>query len=246
MFFKIVQKWQFLQDIVINILTGVHPAILHNVGKIEIIKKSFHQITTEQIEGSYFEFGVFEGSSLLAAAKIHHNMGTSKWKKFYLKAFDRKFFGFDSFDDGFRYFDKKDIHPFFREGDFVSSYDKCQKRLKCFSKIKLIRGYFEETVKDKNPHDVVGNEKCAVLFVDCDLSEPAFIALDFMAPLLQKGSIIIIDDYFAYLGDIHKGCYAAFTRFLDKHKRIKVREFMRYGYNGASFIVYDVCNGSLT
>ena len=65
----------------------------------------------EKIQGAYFEFGVYNGTSLFAAMKCHLNLKSNKKTKFY---------GFDSFDDGFKYFVEEDKHNFFKEGDFVS------------------------------------------------------------------------------------------------------------------------------
>ena len=53
----------------------------------------------------------------------------------------------------------------------------------------------------KKTKDICNNDKCAVIFIDCDLMNPAYIALNFIKPILQQGSIIIIDDYFSYRGD---------------------------------------------
>jgi hypothetical protein len=240
MLYNIIRNSHFLQNSVINFISGIHPSILHNIGKIEIIKKALFHATTEQLEGSYFEFGVFEGASLLSAVKSYNKMSKVKIVDSNLKKIDRNFYGFDSFDEGFKYIDERDRHPFFKEGDFVSSYIKCKKRLSKHKNVKLIKGYFDDSVKDKNVKKLVTNEKCSVIFIDCDLMVPAITALNFIKPALQKGSIIILDDYFAYKGNPMLGTSGALKKFLLKNKSIKVREFFRYGYNGASFVVYAV------
>lgn len=213
---------------------------MHNIGKVEIIKKAFHQVTTEQVEGGYFEFGVFEGSSLYAAVHAHKEISSKKSEKFYTKKFARHFYGFDSFDQGFKYLDENDKHPFFKEGDFTSSYGKCKKRFKNHPHVKLIPGYFEESVGGKSAAEMFPEGKCAILFIDCDLTNPAYVVLDFMKSSLQKGTIIILDDYYAYNADPEKGTAGALARFLRENPSILVREFFEYGYNGKSFVVYSV------
>ena len=94
----------------------------------------------EKIDGSYFEFGTYQGTSLLSV-KIHEKISSK---------INRDFYGFDDFDKGFKYFDDKDKHPFFKEGDFVSSYEKARKRFRKYKNVNLINGYFKDTIAEKN------------------------------------------------------------------------------------------------
>ncbi len=228
MIFEIAKNSMFLQNLVVKFRSGIHPSIQHNLEKIEILKKAFFHCELEDLSGSYFEFGVFEGTSLYAATQIHRSLKSK---------FDRRFYGFDSFDDGFKYFDEKDRHPFFKAGDFKSSYAKVQNRFKNIKDVHLIKGYFEESVQDKNPESICGQDKCAVIFIDCDLMNPALVALRFIKPLLQQGSMIILDDYWAYKGSEELGTCGALNRFLSENSTIKVRSFNTYGYGGHSFVV---------
>lgn len=228
MLFNIAKNSSFIQNFVVNIMTNIHPSIMHNLGKIEIIKKAMWNCELEQVEGSYFEFGVYEGTSLYASVKAHRNIKS---------VMKRNFYGFDSFDEGFKYFDKRDEHPFFKEGDFISSFTKVKKRFANLPHVKLIKGYFEETIADGKGDHIYGKDKCAIAFIDCDLMGPSVVALTYVAPLLQEGSIIIIDDYYAYKGKEDLGPYGAFKSFLNTHSTIKVREFADYGYGGKAFIV---------
>ena len=228
MFLGLVRKSLFLQNVVVNIISSIHPIIMHNLSKIEMIKKALWHCETEKIEGSYFEFGIFEGTSLFAAVKSHQKLKSK---------INRNFYGFDSFEEGFKYFNEKDKHPFFREGDFVSSYEKTKKRFKKYSNVKIIKGYFEESIANKNILEVCGYDKCAVIFIDCDLMNPALISLDFVKPIIQEGTIIILDDYWAYKGSLELGTCGALATFLKNNPNINVRKFNTYGYGGVSFIV---------
>ena len=231
MLYKIAKNSSFIQNLVVNIATAIHPSIMHNLGKIEMIKKAMWNCELEEVSGGYFEFGVYEGTSLYTALKAHKNIKSK---------ISRNFYGFDSFDEGFKYFDKRDVHPFFKEGDFVSSYEKVKKRFANFKHVKLIKGYFEETVANGKGSDIHGNDKCAIIFIDCDLMNPAMVALDYIKPLLQEGTIVIIDDYYAYKGKEDLGTYGAFHKFLHNNPHIKAREFADYGYGGKSFIIMNV------
>lgn len=231
MLFEIAKNSFFLQQTIIRLLKAVHPSIEHNLGKIEMLKKAFFHCHLEKIRGNYLEFGIYEGTSLYAALQL--SLGLDRKEP-------RKFFGFDSFDEGFKYFDQKDRHPFFKEGDFVSSYEKTRRRFRAFSQVQLVKGYFEKTLNDKKVLAQFQGEKTAVLFIDCDLMNPAFLALEKTRVTLQPGTVLILDDFWAYRGNPELGTAGALKRFLKKFPRIQVRPYFHYGMGGTSFIVTRV------
>ena len=76
--------------------------------------------------------------------------------------------------------------------------------------------------------------------IDCDLKEPAMLALNFAKKILQKGTIILFDDYIFYKGDEKKGEYAAFEEFKTNNPNIKFRKAFEYGYGSKAFIVSEI------
>ena len=76
--------------------------------------------------------------------------------------------------------------------------------------------------------------------VDCDLKEATELALNFLKNVLQKGTIIMFDDYIFYKGDVNKGEYGAFKKFQEENSNFKFREAFEYGYGSRAFIVTDV------
>lgn len=231
MLFEIAKNASFAQKLVVWLQTTLHPAIMHNLGKIEMLKKALWNCELEAIEGGYFEFGIYEGTALYAALTAHKKIGSK---------IPRKFYGFDSFDDGFKYFDERDKHPFFKEGDFVSSFELVKKRFRKHNNVVLTKGYFENTIANGKGRGIYANDKCAIAFIDCDLMHPTSVALEYVYPILQAGSIIILDDYFAYKGAEDLGTCGAFNKFLTDHPTLRVRRFADYGYGGTSFIVTQV------
>lgn len=231
MMFNLAKRSHLLQEIVIKIISAIHPSIEHNLAKVAMLKKAWWHCDLEKIDGGYFEFGIYEGTSLYAALQSYLKLRSPM---------KRNFYGFDSFDDGFKYFDSKDYHPFFKAGDFKSSYARAVKRFKKYPQVHLVKGYFEETIAGRDIRAMYPDERCAVVFVDCDLMNPALIALEFVAPVLQEGSVIILDDYWAYRGNPERGVCGAFRAFLDKYPNIGVRPYTTYGYGGQSFVVYTL------
>lgn len=225
---KFAQRSQTLQHLAIRIVSSIHPSIEHNLQKIWMLKRAMFHCELEQIPGGYFEFGVYEGTSLYAAVTIHQKLRSK---------IPRNFYGFDVFDLGIKYFDERDRHPFFLEGSFRSSYHRVCQRFQRFPNVHLIPGYFEETLAGKSPQALGIKDECAIAFLDCDLMNSARIALNFIKPLLQAGTVIVLDDYWAYRGNLKLGVYGAFHQFLEENPKFIVREFCRYGYGGTSFIV---------
>ena len=73
--------------------------------------------------------------------------------------------------------------------------------------------------------------------IDCDLHTPAKIALDFIKDSLQEGSILLLDDYFAYKGNKKKGVSGAFELFKSANKNFEFRRMFDYGLGGVAFII---------
>ena len=141
----------FLIDFIIKIVARIHPVISHNIQKINFFKDSFFMLNLEQVEGDYVEFGVFDGTSLISAYETNKVSRKKDGLTMNTDGPERKFYGFDSFEEGFKIFDKSDEHPSWIDGNLTSSYEKTKKRIKKNLKnsdFKLIKGFVENTCKD--------------------------------------------------------------------------------------------------
>src|SRR5690606_38628265 len=127
----------------------------------------------ENLNGDYLEFGVFTGSSFVFSARIHKKLA-------YLGKVKTKFFGFDSFS-GFGDVKEHDRHPFYIDSIFTLNARRVIGNIKRKTKglqTEIVQGLFSDTLKDKKAIDL-GIEKIRILFIDCDLKEPAAQALAF-------------------------------------------------------------------
>jgi hypothetical protein len=61
--FGFLSKLEFLQDWVSILISGINPAIVHNLEKYHTLRKVHYLSAIENVEGDYLEFGVFMGSS---------------------------------------------------------------------------------------------------------------------------------------------------------------------------------------
>ena len=81
-------------------------------------------------------------------------------------------------------------------------------------------------------------DKARVVMIDCDLKESAHLALEFIQPSIQEGTIILFDDYHYFKGREDKGEYGAFNDFKEKYPQILFRRIFDYGYSSRAFIAY--------
>jgi hypothetical protein len=234
--FGFISKLNFLQDLVSLILAKINPAIIHNIEKYLIIKKVHYLSAIENIDGDYLEFGVFTGSSFCHSMRCCKAM--SKLNPIVLKT---KFYGFDSFS-GFGKLNEEDKHPFYTDVNFGTSYNKVYKRVEKTRgnlQFKLIKGFFNETLKNKPSFYGITNAR--IIFIDSDTYSSSKEALNFCAHLIQNGTYLILDDYFSYKGNLDKGVARAFKEFLNETGS-SVREVFTYGMGGRVFVVSGIKN----
>ncbi len=141
------------------------------------------------ISGDICEFGVAQGAT---SALMANEVRTT----------DKNIWLFDSFE-GLPRPTEKDVlkDDIFNLGSMEAyagtmsfKADMVKRRLRDidfpFSKVRIVPGFIEETIKHPNLP-----EKVAFAYVDFDFYEPILIALQFLDNTLQQGGFIIVDDY---------------------------------------------------
>lgn len=230
--FKVLSRLFFLQNILSYLVCKLlSPVLVHNLSKYFALKKAFYLVNLEELEGDYIEFGVFTGSSFVAAMNSTY-LG-------FTRQIERKFVGFDSFE-GFGELDAEDMHPFYKNLNFQTDYNSVFKRVKKIAKKRkvdfmLVKGFFDDTCVGKKPIDYE-LRKMAVCLIDCDTYQGAIAALDFITPMIQQGSILILDDFFSYRGRQDRGMYRALVSWKEKNG-ISLRKLSDYGMGGVIFVL---------
>lgn len=107
------------------------------------------------------------------------------------------------------------------------------------NRVRTIPGWFDQSLTPELQQRFVTNEQpLAMATIDCDLYESAVPVLRFIEPLLQEGTLLYIDDYFAgYRGSPRHGVARAFHDF-EQHCALKFQPFLNVGWWGKSFIAY--------
>lgn len=200
-------------------------------------------IGVNSVNGDYYEFGLFDGNSFIDIHKGVQKKLKVKNSKF--GYFDMHMYGFDSFEglpeiqdiDKYKTVSGKDKWV---KGQMAFGLDEFKSLMDTFGIPKddytLIKGFFNEVLNDKLIEEH-GMKKAAIVNIDCDLYESTVDVLEFIRPLLQTGTLLIIDDYFHFKGDQNKGEARAFNEFLEKYQYIKAIEFTRYGFGGKVYVI---------
>ena len=233
---NIIKNNLFIQNLAASIVSLIPAYLEFSVSKYLAIKKAMLITAHDDTRGSYLEFGVFTGSSFNYAMKVNKRI-----EKLGYKNMDCEFIGFDSFK-GFGHIKKDDEHPHYKDHVFAINEEKVLKNIEKIAKnqkYRIIKGFYEDTIKNKTTKDLK-IDKAKIIMIDCDLKEPATLALAFVKPSFQEGTIILFDDYVFFKGSKDKGEYGAFADFKKKHPEILFRRIFDYGYGSRAFIVYKI------
>ena len=232
---NIIKKNLFIQNLVASIISFIPAYLEFSVAKYLAIKKALFITAHDSTKGSYLEFGVFTGSSFNFAMKANR-----KIEKLFGKM-DCEFIGFDSFK-GFDEIKEGDDNPSFKDHIFSVDEKKVLKNIeKCSKgqKSRIVKGFYKDTLENKTTIDL-NIKKARVVLIDCDLKESTRLALEFIKPSIQEGTIILFDDYVFFKGNKNKGEYGAFEDFKKKYPNILFRRIFDYGYGSRAFIAYKI------
>jgi len=171
------------------------------------------------IKGYYFEFGCCEANTMRMAWDAFH----------YLQDFT--FVAFDSFE-GFPEISEGDKQEIFEKGkakmsehDFVKVVTR---HGMAREKLIVIKGFYDKTLTPELKEKLLPS-KAAVIYIDCDLYTSTVPVLNFIKEFLQKGTIIVFDDWHCFYGDPERGERRAFKEFREQNLDLIFEDFISTG-----------------
>jgi hypothetical protein len=180
--------------------------------------------------GDYLEFGVFNGSSLLAACRQTASMNLEQMR----------LFGFDSFQ-GLPAGAQSEDEGVWTAGEWRSELEFTRAVLDAegvdWSRVTLVPGWFSDTCNGDTAaaHRIT---KASVIMVDCDLYSSTRQALDFCAPLITDVALVMFDDWHAgRLAEKGLGEKKAFEEWLAEWNCFSAEPFGRYAVRSETFLV---------
>jgi len=205
------------------------PHAFHRRGALE---RSFARVRDENLQGDYFEFGIYRGSTFARAERLARR---------HFQRSSMRLFGFDSFQGLPSPTGSEGATGEFLEGDFACSLPEVRANLGRrgvdWSRIHLVEGWFDETLNDDLKATLLP-APVAIALIDCDLYRSTLSVLDFLGDLLQQGSILLFDDWDCFGGMDHMGERRAFAEFLQASTGFVAEPWIRFGRRGQGFVIH--------
>jgi Macrocin-O-methyltransferase (TylF) len=195
--------------------------------------RAFRQQRSDLLTGAgYYEFGLYRGMSLWFAEQISRGATDASFR----------FFGFDSFA-GLPAPRLEREAAVYARGDYACSLSVVRQNLKKYGadleRIGLYKGFFEPAHFARLARGETFSP-VSIALIDVDLYESSGPVLDFIAPYLVGGSILIFDDYNQFGVDDQSGERRALLEFGVRYPEIGLEHLWDYGREGSAFRVLSV------
>ena len=166
--------------------------------------------------GYYFEFGCHEANPMRMAHRHLRHL------------FDLDYVAFDSFEGlpEIQEIDKQDIWV---QGKLKTTEEEFRRLVTRAGmpshKLTTVKGFFDRSLTAALQAQLLPR-KAAVIYVDCDLYTSTVPVLEFCVPFLQRGTIVVFDDWNCFHGDPDRGERRAFREFRERHSHLQFEEFV--------------------
>lgn len=179
--------------------------------KAYIFKSIMSFFSTHEVPGDYFEFGCFGAYTMRMA-----------WDYTKVLCSNMHYYAFDSFQ-GFPKVKGID-YGHWKEGDLAMSETDFRKTCTAHGlpnqKLSTIKGFFSDSLNSKETIQKLEGKKAAIIYIDVDTYSPASEVLEFISPYLQRGTIIVFDDWNCFYADDDFGERRAWKEFKENHKEL--------------------------
>lgn len=188
------------------------------------IARFFH--INRPMEGYYFEFGCHEANTMRMA------WDATKY------LFNWHYVAFDSFE-GLPEIAKIDEQEIWKKGRLKTSVESFRAIVTGHgmpeSRLTTIKGFYNESLTSELKQKLLP-KKAAVIYIDCDLYVSTVDVLNFIKDFLQRGTIIVFDDWYCFHGDPNKGERKAFREFCEQNGELVFEDFVQT--NEAKSFIY--------
>ncbi|MBF0520345.1 MAG: hypothetical protein HQK92_11545 [Nitrospirae bacterium] len=93
-------------------------------------------------------------------------------------------------------------------------------------KLITVKGFYDVSLTEELKASLLP-QKAVVIYIDCDLYVSTVSVLRFIKDFLQKGTIIVFDDWNAFWADPDKGERKAFSEFRKENPSLMFEEFVK-------------------
>lgn len=179
--------------------------------------------------GDYVEFGVYAGTSMIAAFRAMEASSLGHMR----------LFGFDSFE-GLPPTAAEDDDGYWVPGMFRSDVDRVRARLArsgiAHGRAHLVKGWFDDTLTPQT-REALGLRKASLIMMDADLYTSTRAAFEFCLPIIGDAAVVLFDDWWPDLATRDLGEKRAFDEFRGDHPEFEVTEFEAYKPESRAFLL---------
>lgn len=169
------------------------------------------------IQGYYFEFGCHEANTMRLAFDAFRYL------------FDWTYVAFDSFE-GLPEISEIDKQAIWEKGKLKTTEKDFIKIMTRHgmpkNKLMTVKGFYDASLNKETKKRLLPG-KAAVIYIDCDLYASTVPVLEFIKDFLQKGTIIVFDDWNCFYGDPEKGERKAFQEFRERNPDLLFEDFIQ-------------------
>lgn len=199
----------------------------------DVVDKLADYLVGTQIAGDYLEFGVYLGKTFSYAFQSMAQLFP-----------EMRFVALDSFE-GLP--EPKGIDVVenyssgFYAGQFACSRQQFVNNLVLehvdMERVMIIKGWFDETLQSNDAEGASTINKVAAAWIDCDLYESTVPVLDYLTSRMSVGTVLLFDDWRCYRNLVDCGQQRACSEWLERNPKIKLNDFVDFGFHGKSFTV---------
>jgi O-methyltransferase len=150
--------------------------------ELDYAKELLKEIKENNVPGDLVEFGISEGRWVNFLWELTEEIGL-----------DRRIYGFDSFEGLPPRHPDYDTSNWYT-GQYACGWEQVRKNVKADERkrIKLVKGFFDKSLRGA---DAKLAETFCYVRIDSDLYESAVHCLNYLAPRLVDGAVLIFDDW---------------------------------------------------
>src|SRR6267378_4224885 len=196
---------------------GPHEAFRAQARRSIFMSISIFCYHIQPLNGYYLEFGCHKARTMRLAWDTFHSL------------YDWDYVAFDSFE-GLPEMEPSDSMPLWKKGDLRTSdtefVDAVVDHGMPREKLRIVKGFYKDSLTAALRDELLP-KKAAVVYIDCDLHSSTSTALDFARDFLQKGTIVVFDDWFCFYGDPDKGERRAFREFRERNPDLIFEDYIQ-------------------
>ena len=201
------------------------------MNRLEAMNMSFTFLRKSGIRGHYYEFGCYQGLSLINASVVSSQM----------QFMPDQFYVFDSFKGlpALKGKDQLQDYDVFKEQQYSCSMEEVKQNLAKanapLERYNFIEGFYDQSLSDPALLSKMGDSRASFVHIDCDLYSSAVPVLKFIENRIVDGSIVMFDDWFCYRGRPDRGVARAFNEWKESAS-YTFTEYFKYSWSGIAFI----------